>query len=101
MEQVRVTSPDLVQRAAVEKARGRMLIAALLFAGCMVVLVLRLTYATIIHPILPTPAVLAAMQPELDDDAAAAGPRRYHRPQWHDSRGVAARARSFMPIRGR
>jgi cell division protein FtsI (penicillin-binding protein 3) len=67
MEQVRVTSPDLVQRATVDKARGRMLIAALLFAGLYSILVLRLTYATIIHPILPTPAVLAAMQPQLDE----------------------------------
>ncbi len=66
MEQVRVTSPDLVQRATLDKARGRMLITALMFAGLYGVLVLRLAYATVIHPILPTPAVLAAMQPQLN-----------------------------------
>jgi cell division protein FtsI (penicillin-binding protein 3) len=66
MEHVRVTSPDLDQRAALEKARGRMLVGAFLFAGLYAVLALRLTYATIIHPILPAPAVLEAMQPQLD-----------------------------------
>jgi cell division protein FtsI (penicillin-binding protein 3) len=65
MEHVRVTAPDLAQRATIDKARGRMLIAAVLFSGLYGVLMLRLTYATIIHPIMPTPAVLAAMQPEL------------------------------------
>ncbi len=66
MEHVRVTSPDLDQRAALDKARGRMLIAALLFAGLYGALMLRLTYATIIHPILPSADVLAAMKPVLD-----------------------------------
>jgi cell division protein FtsI (penicillin-binding protein 3) len=66
VEHVRVTAPDLVQRAALDKARGRMLIAAMLFAGLYGVLALRLTYATIIHPVLPAPAVLAALQPVLD-----------------------------------
>jgi len=66
MEHVRITSPDLDQRATLEKARGRMLIAALAFMALYAVLAGRLTYATIIHPILPAPAVLAAMQPQLD-----------------------------------
>ncbi len=66
MEHVRVTSPDLEQRAVLEKARGRLLISALMFAGLFCVLLLRLTYATIWHPILPSQAQLAAMQPQLD-----------------------------------
>ncbi len=66
VEHVRVTSPELDQRAALEKARGRMLMGALLFVGLYAVLLLRLTYATILHPILPTQAQLAAMQPQLD-----------------------------------
>ncbi|HUW80163.1 MAG TPA: penicillin-binding transpeptidase domain-containing protein, partial [Acidocella sp.] len=66
MEHVRITSPDLDQRAALETARGRVLIAALLLSSMFGVLILRLTYATIIHPILPSASVLAAMQPELD-----------------------------------
>jgi hypothetical protein len=37
-----------------------------MFGGLYGILALRLTYATIIHPILPTAAVLAAMQPELN-----------------------------------
>ncbi len=66
MEHVRVTSPDLDQRAALEKARGRMLLAALAMMGLFAVLACRLTYATILHPILPAAAVLQAMQPALD-----------------------------------
>ncbi|HQU03209.1 MAG: peptidoglycan glycosyltransferase [Acidocella sp. 20-57-95] len=66
MEHVRVTTPDLQHRARLDKARKRMLVSAGLFSLLYVVLALRLTYATIIHPILPTQAVLAAMQPQLD-----------------------------------
>jgi cell division protein FtsI (penicillin-binding protein 3) len=66
MEHVRVTSPDLARRAQMEKARKRMVIGAIAFAGLYAVLALRLTYATIIRPVLPTQAVLDAMQPQLD-----------------------------------
>ena len=66
MEHVRITSPDLDQRATLEKARGRMLISAVLFGLLYSALILRLTYATIIHPILPSADVLAAMKPQLD-----------------------------------
>jgi cell division protein FtsI (penicillin-binding protein 3) len=67
MEHVRVTAPDLHRRAQMEKARRRMVISALLFTGLYAILALRLAYATIIHPILPTQAVLDAMQPTLDE----------------------------------
>lgn len=66
MEHVRVTSPDLLRRSVIEKARKRMVICASLFGLLFVVLALRLTFATIIRPILPTQAVLNAMQPMLD-----------------------------------
>jgi cell division protein FtsI (penicillin-binding protein 3) len=66
MEHVRVTSPDLVRRAQMEKARQRMLVGAGMFGLLYAVLALRLTYATVIRPILPSQAVLAAMQPALD-----------------------------------
>jgi cell division protein FtsI (penicillin-binding protein 3) len=66
MEQVRVTAPDLAQRRAVEGSRSRLIFAALAFTLLYGVLALRLTWATILHPILPPPAVLAAMKPVLD-----------------------------------
>jgi cell division protein FtsI (penicillin-binding protein 3) len=66
MEHVRVTNLDLDRRGRMEVARKRLVTGALLFAGLYVILALRLTYATIIHPVLPTAAVLAAMQPTLD-----------------------------------
>jgi cell division protein FtsI (penicillin-binding protein 3) len=66
MEYVRVTNRDPDRRARMDLARKRLVTGALLFAGLYVVLALRLTYATVIHPILPTAAVLAAMRPALD-----------------------------------
>jgi cell division protein FtsI (penicillin-binding protein 3) len=65
MEHVRVTNYDLERRDRMEIARKRIVTGAMLFMGLYAVLALRLTYATIIHPILPTAAVLAAMQPVL------------------------------------
>jgi cell division protein FtsI (penicillin-binding protein 3) len=66
MEHVRITSPDLLRRAVLEKARKRMVICASLFGVLFIVLAIRLTFATIIRPVLPTQAVLNAMQPVLD-----------------------------------
>jgi cell division protein FtsI (penicillin-binding protein 3) len=66
MEHVRVTSPDLLRRAAIERARKRMVICAGLFVVLFIVLAGKLTVATVIRPILPTQAVLDAMQPMLD-----------------------------------
>jgi cell division protein FtsI (penicillin-binding protein 3) len=67
MEHVRVTTPDLQRRAQMDKARKRMVVSACVFGGLYAALALRLAYATVIHPILPTAAVLAAMQPALDE----------------------------------
>ncbi len=66
MEHVRVTSPDLLRRAVLEQARKRMVICACVFGVLFTVLAGRLTFATIIRPILPSQAQLDAMQPMLD-----------------------------------
>jgi len=63
---VRVTGADLDQRAALAKARGRLLLTASAFVVIYAVLIGRLTWATIIHPILPSSAQIAAMQPQLN-----------------------------------
>jgi cell division protein FtsI (penicillin-binding protein 3) len=73
MEHVRVTSPDLARRARMEVARKRMVMGAGVFGLLYAVLALRLTYATVIHPLLPTQAVLNAMQPMLDVTPPAPG----------------------------
>ena len=62
MEHVRATA---VAPAVLDKARVRLLLGALGFSFLFGVLTLRLVYATVIHPILPPPAVLKAMQPVL------------------------------------
>jgi cell division protein FtsI (penicillin-binding protein 3) len=66
MEHVRVTSPDLLCREGIEKAQKRMVICAGLFGLLFLVLAGKLTWATVIRPVLPTQAVLDAMQPVLD-----------------------------------
>jgi len=66
MENVRVTAPDLDQRAALERARGRVVIMALLFIGLYTVLAGKLTWSSVIRPILPSTAQIQAMQPQLD-----------------------------------
>jgi cell division protein FtsI (penicillin-binding protein 3) len=73
MEHVRITNSDLDARARIAKAHNRLVKGALIFVGLYVVLALRLTYATVIHPILPTQAVLQAMQPVLDVTPPAPG----------------------------
>lgn len=66
MENVRVTAPDLDQRRALDKARGRMVIAALLFMGLYAGVGAKLTWSTVVRPLLPSAAQIAAMQPQLD-----------------------------------
>jgi cell division protein FtsI (penicillin-binding protein 3) len=51
MEHVRVTAPDLAKRAALEKTRSRLVIAATGFAGLFAAVVTKLTLATIIAPL--------------------------------------------------
>ena len=66
MEMVRVTTPDLDQRAALERARGRLVVGAFLFICLFSVLALKLIWATIVAPIHPSSAQIAAMTPRLD-----------------------------------
>ena len=65
MEHVRVTSPELDQRVALDRARKRILVAACLFIGLYFVLGLKLTWSTVVDPKLPSAAQIAAMQPTL------------------------------------
>ncbi len=65
MEHVRVTSPELDQRAALERARKRILAAACVFIGLYVLLGLKLTWSTVVNPKFPSAAQIAAMQPTL------------------------------------
>jgi cell division protein FtsI (penicillin-binding protein 3) len=53
MQTVRVTAPDLARRAALEKTRGRLLIATAGFTLLFLALTVKLTLATIIIPLQP------------------------------------------------
>jgi cell division protein FtsI (penicillin-binding protein 3) len=53
MEHVRVTVPDLQRRAALEKTRGRLVLAAAGFAVLFGAVVIKLADATVVNPVLP------------------------------------------------
>lgn len=53
MEHVRITEPDLQRRAALEKIRGRLVLAAIGFAVLFLAVVAKLADATIIEPLMP------------------------------------------------
>ncbi len=53
MENVRVTAPDLARRAALEKSRSRLVIAAAGFTALFTALLAKLTLATIVMPMAP------------------------------------------------
>src|SRR6202043_3129916 len=53
MEDVRITAPDLARRAAMEKTRGRLVLAATGFAMLFSALVFKLADATVIQPMYP------------------------------------------------
>lgn len=55
MEHVRITQPDLARRAALERTRGRLVIAVAGFAVLFLAVAGRLTVATVIDPQLPKP----------------------------------------------
>ncbi len=65
MEAVRITGSDLNQRSALERARGRVVVGAFLFIGLFSVLTLKLIWATVVSPIFPSQAQIAAMTPKL------------------------------------
>lgn len=76
MEHVRVTAPDLARRAALEKTRGRLVLAAAGFAVLFGAVMLKLTDATVVDPVLPKPvAQRRADPPPLD--ALGATPAAY------------------------
>jgi cell division protein FtsI (penicillin-binding protein 3) len=53
MEDVRVTAPDLARRAAMERTRGRLVLAASGFALLFAAVAVKLADATILQPVLP------------------------------------------------
>jgi cell division protein FtsI (penicillin-binding protein 3) len=53
MEHVRVTEPDLQRRAALEKTRGRLVLAAVGFAVLFLAVVAKLADATVLQPLMP------------------------------------------------
>jgi cell division protein FtsI (penicillin-binding protein 3) len=53
LEHVRVTAPDLARRAVLEKARGRLVLAAAGFALLFGAVTVKLAVATVIDPVLP------------------------------------------------
>ncbi|MDE2197764.1 MAG: penicillin-binding protein 2 [Rhodospirillales bacterium] len=57
MEHVRLTAPDLARRAAMEKTRGRLVVAAAGFALLFTAVALKLADATVIDPLRPPPVV--------------------------------------------
>lgn len=65
VQQVKVTGSDLDVRGALERARGRLVIVAFAFIGLFSVLTLKLVWATVISPIFPSAAQIAAMTPQL------------------------------------
>ena len=55
METVRVTAPDLQRRAALEKTRARLVIAAAGFAILFSAVAMKLALATVLDPVQPRP----------------------------------------------
>lgn len=63
---MRVTGPELDQRAAVERATQRLVVVAFIFVGLYVLLLGKLTWSSVIRPIMPTQAQITANQPVLN-----------------------------------
>jgi cell division protein FtsI (penicillin-binding protein 3) len=62
---VRITQPDLLRRAQLEKSRGRLVVGALGFGALFMAVALKLAYSTVINPAEPTRlyAALRAVAP--------------------------------------
>ena len=71
MENVRVTAPDLERRAALEKTRSRLLVAAAGFMVLFGAVVAKLASATIMFPVMPKLAAEVAVVPDPAAMAAA------------------------------
>ena len=79
MEHVRITAPDLRRRAAMEKTRGRLVIAALGFVVLFLAVVAKLADATILQPLMPrrpdTPLASLVTPPKASITVALPGQR--------------------------
>ena len=71
-ETVRVTSPDLRRRAAMEKSRGRLVAVAGVFLLLFLAIAGKLADATLIRPLKPAPRVVEQFVPEAPAAAVAA-----------------------------
>jgi cell division protein FtsI (penicillin-binding protein 3) len=71
---VRVTQPDLLRRAQLEKSRGRLVVAALGFGGLFLAVALKLANATLLNPAEPVrlQAALRAVAPPSEHPASRA-----------------------------
>lgn len=69
---VRITQPDLMRRAILDKTRGRLVIAAIGFAGLFGAVALKLAMATVIHPAEPRRAAALSRPPAPPAEAPVA-----------------------------
>jgi cell division protein FtsI (penicillin-binding protein 3) len=74
METVRITAPDLARRAALERTRRRLVMAAGGFSLLFGAVVAKLTYATVLFPMAPSAAEIRPDTPPDPGDASADGP---------------------------
>ncbi len=94
MENVRVTAPDLERRAALEKTRSRLLVAAGGFMLLFGAVVAKLTSATILFPVIPKlgPEVVRVPDPaavaEADADPGGPSPSPGSIPAAHGPRAM-------------
>ncbi|HEX3984674.1 MAG TPA: penicillin-binding protein 2 [Acidisoma sp.] len=75
-ETVRLTSPDLRQRAALEKSRTRLVAVAAVFLMLFCAVAARLSFATLIDPMKPAPRIVQQFTPEPPPAATAPPPGR-------------------------
>jgi cell division protein FtsI (penicillin-binding protein 3) len=71
METVRITAPDLARRAALERTRSRLVMAASGFSLLFGAVVAKLTWATVLFPMAPS---AAESRPEIPADPGATTP---------------------------
>jgi cell division protein FtsI (penicillin-binding protein 3) len=75
-ETVRLTPPDLRQRAALEKSRTRLVAVAAVFLLLFFAVAARLAFATVIDPMLPAPRIVRQFTPQPPPPATAPQPGR-------------------------
>ena len=69
---VRVTQPELMRRAILERTRGRLVIAAFGFAALFGVVALKLAFATVLDPAAPRRAAVLSRPPAPPAEAPVA-----------------------------